>query len=88
MNETKESTNEIVLVNNLLGSKSKLISGQLVIKYISYDTVKIGLYRKLHSGLPDIEFQVSDTDFSEILELLTKAKDKIESFWLTKIANT
>lgn len=88
MNKANERSNEVVLVNQLLGSKSKSISGQLVVKYVDFDTVKIGLYRKLHCGLPDIEFSVSDIDLSEILQLLTEAKEKIDSFWLTKIAST
>jgi hypothetical protein len=88
LSKSKNSSNEITLVNKLLGSKAKLIHGQLVVKYIDYDTVKIGLYRKLHSGLPDVEFSVSDQDLPELLELLTEAKQKIDSYWLSKIDAT
>jgi hypothetical protein len=86
LSKPEDRTNEIPLVNKLLGSKAKSIRGQLVVKYIDYDTVKIALYRKMHCGLPDIEFSVADTDLPEILELLTEAKQKIDSYWLSKIA--
>ena len=88
MSKSKTSSNEITLVNKLLGRKAKRITGQLVIKYVASDTLKIGLYRKLHSGLPDVEFSVSDQELPEILELFTEAKQKIDSFWLSKIAAT
>ena len=80
MSKSKNSSNEITLVNKLLGSKAKSIHGQLVVKYVDYDTVKIGLYRKLHSGLQDVEFSVSDQDLPELLELFTEAKQKIDSY--------
>lgn len=86
LSRKKERPNEITLVNELLGSKTKSIRGQFVVKYIDYDTVKIAFYRKLHSGLPDIEFTIADTDLPEILELLTEAKQKIDDQWLSKIA--
>lgn len=86
LSKSKDPTSEILLVNKLLGSKAKSIRGQLVVKYINYDTVNIALYRKLHCGLPDIEFSVADTDLPEILELLTEAKQKIDSYWLSKNA--
>lgn len=86
MSKPEDRTNEIPLVNKLLGSKAKLIRGQLVVKYIDYNTVKIALYRKIHCGLPDIEFSVADTDLPEILELLTEAKQKVDSYWLSKVA--
>jgi hypothetical protein len=86
LSKPEDRTNEIPLVNKLLGSKAKSIRGQLVVKYIDYNTVKIALYRKIHCGLPDIEFSVADTDLPEILELLTEAKQKIDSYWLSKIA--
>lgn len=86
MSKPKDRTNEIPLVNKLLGSKAKSIRGQLVVKYIDYNTVDIALYRKLHCGLPDIEFSVADTDLPEILELLIEAKQKIDGYWLSKKA--
>jgi hypothetical protein len=86
LSKPEDRTNEIPLVNKLLGSKAKLIRGQLVVKYIDYNTVKIALYRKIHCGLPDIEFSVADTDLPEILELLTEAKQKVDSYWLSKVA--
>jgi hypothetical protein len=86
LSKPEDRTSEIPLVNKLLGSKAKSIRGQLVVKYIDYNTVKIALYRKIHCGLPDIEFSVADTDLPEILELLTEAKQKIDSYWLSKIA--
>lgn len=86
MSIPKDRTSKISLVNELLSSKTKSIRGQLIVKYINYDTVDIGLYRKLHCGLPDIEFSVADTDLPELLELLTEAKQKIDSYWLSKAA--
>jgi len=56
------------------------------VEYINFNKVKINLWRKLHSGLPDVEFSVEDTDLPEIIELLVEAKKKIDESWLSKIS--
>jgi len=63
-----------------------MIHGQLTVEYINFNKVKINLWRKLHSGLPDVEFSVEDTDLPEIIELLVEAKKKIDESWLSKIS--
>ena len=77
---------EIPLASSLIGKNSDSIHGQLEIRYINYKTVRIALWRKLHSGLPDVVFEVEDTDLPEILELLTEANDKVTAHWLSKMS--
>ena len=86
MKTTKPKKGEIPLASGLIGGKAKSIHGQLTIKYIDYKLVKVNFWRKLHSGLPDIEFLIEDTDLPEILELLNEANKKIDESWLTKIS--
>lgn len=83
---TKPKKGEIPLASGLIGGKAKSIHGQLTIKYIDYKFVKINFWRKLHSGLPDVEFLIEDTDLPEILELLIEANKKVDESWLTKIS--
>ena len=86
MKTTKPKKGEISLASGLIGGKAKSIHGQLTIKYIDYKFVKINFWRKLHSGLSDVEFLIEDTDLPEILELLNEANKKIDESWLTKIS--
>ena len=86
MKTTKPKKGEIPLASGLIGGKAKSIHGQLTIKYIDYKLVKVNFWRKLHSGLPDVEFLIEDTDLPEILELLNEANKKIDASWLTKIS--
>lgn len=86
MKTTKPKKGEIPLASGLIGGKAKSIHGQLTVKYVDYKLVKVNLWRKLHSGLPDVEFSVEDTDLPEILELLIEANKKIENSWLTKMS--
>ena len=77
---------EIPLASSLIGKNSDSIHGQLEVKYVNYKTVKIAFWRKLHSGIPDVVFEVEDTDLPEILELLTEANDKVTTCWLSKMS--
>lgn len=86
MTQASQEKNEILLASGLIGANANEIHGQLTVKYIDYKTVKINLWRKLHSGLPDLEFSVDDNDLLEILGLLTEANSKIQSYWLSKIS--
>jgi len=40
----------------------------------------------MYSGLPDVIFSVADTDMLDILEILTEAHRKMESYWLSRIS--
>ena len=86
MQKQVTSKTEISLASGLIGKDSDAIHGQLEIKYKNYNTVRIALWRKLHSGLPDVVFEIEDTELPEILELLTEANDKITAHWLSKIS--
>jgi hypothetical protein len=77
---------EIPLASSLIGKNSDSIHGQLEVKYMNYKTVKIAFWRKLHSGLPDVVFEIEDTDLPEILGLLTEANDKVTVHWLSKMS--
>ena len=77
---------EIPLASSLIGKNSDSIHGQLEIKYVNYNTVRIAFWRKLHCGLPDVVFEIEDTDLPEVLELLSEANDKVTTHWLSKIS--
>lgn len=77
---------KIPLANGLIGSKAQSIHGQLEVTYVDYDTVRIAIWRKMYSGLSDVNFSVADTDLPDILEILTEAQKKIESYWLSRIS--
>lgn len=77
---------KIPLANGLIGSKTQSIHGQLEVTYVNYDTVRIAIWRKMYSGLRDVDFSVADTDLPDILEILTEAQKKIESYWLSRIS--
>jgi hypothetical protein len=79
-------TKKIPLANGLIGSKTQSIHGQLEVTYANYDTVRITIWRKMYSGLRDVDFSVADTDLPDILEILTEAQKKIESYWLSRIS--
>jgi hypothetical protein len=74
---------KIPLANGLIGSKAQSIHGQLEVTYANYDTVHIAIWRKMYSGLSDVNFSVADTDLPDIIEILAEAKKKIESYWLS-----
>jgi hypothetical protein len=77
------------LAKGLIGSQAHSIHGQLEVTCTNYGTVHIRIWRKMYSGLPDVNFSVADTDLPEIIEILTEAKKKINGCWLSRIsANT
>ena len=86
MQEKTTTKSEIPLASSLIGKNSGSIHGQLEIKYINYKTVRIALWRKLHSGLPDVIFEIEDTDLPEILALLTEANHQVTAHWLSKMS--
>jgi hypothetical protein len=77
---------KIPLAKGLIGSKAQLIHGQLEVTYANYDTVRIKIWRKMYSGLPDVNFSVADTDLPDIIEILSEAKKKINGHWLLRIS--
>jgi hypothetical protein len=74
------------LAKGLIGGKAHSIHGQLEVTYVNYDTVHIRIWRKMYSGLPDVNFSVADTDLPDIIEILTEAKKKINGCWLSRIS--
>ena len=79
---------KIPLVSGLIGSKARSIHGQLEVSLINYDTVRIAIMRKIYSGLSDVKFSVAETDLLDIIEILTEANKKIETYWLSRISAT
>jgi hypothetical protein len=77
---------KVPLANGLIGSKAQSVHGQLEVTYVNYDTVHIAIWRKMYSGLSDVNFSVADTDLPDILEILTEAQKKIEGHWLSRIS--
>ena len=74
------------LAKGLIGGKAQSIHGQLEVTYANYDTVRIRIWRKMYSGLRDVDFSVADTDLPDIIEILTEAKKKINGCWLSRIS--
>jgi hypothetical protein len=74
------------LARGLIGRKAQSIHGQLEVTYINYDTVRIGIWRKMYSGLSDVNFSVADTDLPDIIEILAEAQKKINGYWLSRIS--
>ena len=81
-----KAAKEIPLVSGLIGGKARSIHGQLEIYLIDYDTVRIVIRRKAYSGLSDIEFSVAETDLQDITDLLNEARQKADTYWLSRIA--
>ncbi len=77
---------KIPLVSGLIGRDAGSIQGQLEVSLIDYDTVHIALRQKIYSGLSDVEFSVADTDLQEIIDILNEAKEKIDTYWLSRVA--
>jgi hypothetical protein len=77
---------EIPLVSGLIGRETQSIHAQLEVSCVDYDTINIAIRRKAYSGLPDIEFSVADTDLQEIIDILEEAKNKVDSYWLSRVA--
>ncbi|MDH5482420.1 MAG: hypothetical protein OEY22_06035 [Candidatus Bathyarchaeota archaeon] len=74
------------LARGLIGSKAQSVHGQLEVTYVNYNTVHIAIWRKIYSGLSDVNFSVADTDLPDILEILTEAQKKMEGYWLSRIS--
>jgi len=77
---------KIPLASGLIGSKSQAVHGQLEVVYVNYNTVHVAIWRKMYSGLSDVNFSVSDTDLPDIIEILAEAQEKINGYWLSRIS--
>jgi hypothetical protein len=74
------------LAKGLIGSKAQSIHGQLEVTCNNYGTVYIRIWRRMYSGLPDVNFSVAETDLPDIIEIFTEAQNKIGSLWLSRIS--
>jgi len=77
---------KIPLVSGLIGREARSIHGQLEVSLINFDTVHIAIWRKTYSGLSNVEFSVADTDLEDIIDILNEAKEKIDAYWLSRMA--
>jgi len=77
---------KIPLANGLIGREAHSIHGQLEVSLINYDTVHIAIWRKTYSGLSNVKFSIADTDLQDIIDILSEAKRKVDTYWLSKIA--
>jgi len=77
---------KIPLVSGLIGREAHSIHGQLEVSLINYDTIHIAIRRKAYSGLSDVKFSVPDTDLQEIIDILSEAKRKADTYWLSRVA--
>ena len=79
-------TKKIPLAKGLIGREAGSIHSQLEVSLVNYDTVHIAICRKTYSGLSDVEFSIADTDLQDIIDILSEAKRKVDTHWLSKIA--
>jgi len=40
----------------------------------------------MYSGLSDVKFSIADTDLPDVIEILSEAQKKMESYWLSRIS--
>jgi len=42
--------------------------------------------RKIYSGRRDIRFSIPCADLQDLIDILSEAKDKADSYWLSRVA--
>lgn len=72
----------------MLGRESGSIYGQIEVSLSDHDTVNIVIRREAYSGLPDIEFSITDTDLQDFINVLEEAKKKVDAYWISRLATT
>ncbi len=85
--EKRVGVKEIPLASGLIGREDS-ISGQLEVALVNYDSIRIGLKRKVYSGLTDVIFLISDSDMQDLLNVLNEAKEKLDGYWLSRVTAT
>lgn len=85
--EKRVNAKEIPLASGLIG-REESIHGQLEVGLINYNTIRIGLRRNIYCGLPDVVFSISDSDMQDLLNVLIEAKEKLDSYWLSRVTAT
>jgi len=76
----------IPLVKGMIGHKSNSVNGQVEVSLINYDTIHVAIWRKMFSGLPDVEFFMPDADLQEIIDILSEAQRKVDAHWLERLS--
>ena len=78
----------IPLARGLVCGETSTIYGQLEVVLTSYKNIKIVIKRKPYSGHSDVKFSIPYTDLQDIIDILKKAKEKLDEYWLSRIATT
>lgn len=76
----------IPLARGLIGGETTEIYGQLEVFLTNYKNVKVVIKRKPYSGHSDVKFSVECTDLQDIINILNKAKEKLDEYWLSRVA--
>lgn len=79
-------TSTIPLARGLVVGETDSIYGQLEVTLINYKNVKFLIRRKPYSGSSDIKFSIPCMSFPSVLDILQKAKEKLDDHWLSKVA--
>jgi hypothetical protein len=78
----------IPLARGLIGGEATVIHGQLEVFLTNYNKVNITMKRKIYSGRRDIRFSIPCADLQDLIDILSEAKDKADSYWLSRVATT
>jgi hypothetical protein len=76
----------IPLARGLVCGETSTIYGQLEVLLSDYKKVKIVIKRKPYSGHSDVKFSIPCTDLQDVIDILKKAKEKLDEYWLSRVA--
>lgn len=78
----------IPLARGLVCGETSTIFGQLEVVLANYKNVRIVIKRKPYSGHSNVKFSIPYTDLQDIIDILKKAKEKLDEYWLSRVATT
>lgn len=79
-------TSTIPLARGLVVGETDSIYGQLEVTLINYKNIRFLIRRKPYSGNSDVKFSIPCMSFPSVLDILHKAKEKLDDHWLSKAA--
>jgi len=78
----------IPLARGLVGGEASAIHGQLEISLVNYKNIRILINRKPYTGHSNVKFSMPCTDLQNLIDILTLAKEKLDDYWLSRVATT
>lgn len=73
---------KIPLTSGLVGRESRSVHGQLEVFLINCNTFHVAIWRNIYSGLLNVVFSIPETPLQEIMNLLSQARKKADTYWL------